>query len=222
MAQMFGWFSRLALAASRLNRAMASASWFMPGFITFSALLRPIFTCSARYTVGTVYLAEHVKMGRKSALKVMNPGMNQDADAIARFNREAANASRLNHPNICAIYDFGETPDGLIYLAMEFIEGQSLTALIEKSGSLPPARAASIIHQSADALQVAHDAGIVHRDLKPDNIMIAKNRDGSDLAKVVDFGIAKAHSSDAQKVTKTGLVVGTPAVSYTHLRAHED
>ncbi len=160
--------------------------------------------------MGQVYLAEHVKMGRKSALKVMNPGMNQDADAIARFNREASNASRLNHPNICAIYDFGETPDGLIYLAMEFIEGQSLTSLVEKSGALPPARAASIIHQSADALQVAHDAGIVHRDLKPDNIMIAKNRDGTDLAKVVDFGIAKAHSSDAQKVTKTGMVVGTP------------
>ncbi|MEK6611923.1 MAG: serine/threonine-protein kinase [Gemmatimonadota bacterium] len=160
--------------------------------------------------MGQVYLAEHVKMGRKSALKVMNPGMNQDADAIARFNREAANASRLNHPNICAIYDFGETPDGLIYLAMEFIEGQSLSSLVEKSGALPPARAASIIHQSADALQVAHDAGIVHRDLKPDNIMIARNRDGTDLAKVVDFGIAKAHSSDAQKVTKTGLVVGTP------------
>jgi serine/threonine-protein kinase len=160
--------------------------------------------------MGQVYLAEHVKMGRKSALKVMNPGMNQDADAIARFNREASNASRLNHPNICAIYDFGETPDGLIYLAMEFIEGTSLTSLVEKSGALPPARAAAIIHQSADALQVAHDAGIVHRDLKPDNIMIAKNRDGSDLAKVVDFGIAKAHSSDAQKVTKTGMVVGTP------------
>ena len=160
--------------------------------------------------MGQVYLAEHVKMGRMSALKVMNPGMNQDADAIARFNREAANASRLNHPNICAIYDFGETPDGLIYLAMEFIEGQSLTSLVEQSGGLPAARAAAIIHQSADALQVAHDAGIVHRDLKPDNIMIAKSRDGADLAKVVDFGIAKAHNSDAQKVTKTGLVVGTP------------
>jgi serine/threonine-protein kinase len=63
--------------------------------------------------MGTVYLAEHVKMGRKSALKVMNPGMAQDADAIARFNREASNASKLNHPNICAIYDFGETSDGL-------------------------------------------------------------------------------------------------------------
>lgn len=160
--------------------------------------------------MGTVYLAEHVKMGRKSALKVMNPGMNSDPDAIARFNREASNASRLSHPNICGIYDFGETPDGLIYLAMEFIEGQALTALIEADGSLEPARAGRIVHQTADALQVAHDAGIVHRDLKPDNIMVARHRDGSDLVKVVDFGIAKASASDAQKVTKTGLVVGTP------------
>lgn len=160
--------------------------------------------------MGTVYLAEHVKMGRKSALKVMNPGMNTDPDAIARFNREASNASRLSHPNICGIYDFGETPDGLIYLAMEFIEGKALTDLIEQDGSLPPARAASIVHQTGDALQVAHEAGIVHRDLKPDNIMVTKNRDNTDLVKVVDFGIAKASSSDAQKVTKTGLVVGTP------------
>ncbi len=160
--------------------------------------------------MGTVYLAEHVKMGRKSALKVMNPGMNQDPDAIARFNREAANASRLSHPNICAIYDFGETPEGLIYLAMEFIEGQSLTDVIEANHGMSAPRAASIIHQAADALGVAHDAGIVHRDLKPDNIMIMKGRDGSDMVKVVDFGIAKASSSDAQKVTKTGLVVGTP------------
>ncbi|MBM4194339.1 MAG: serine/threonine protein kinase [Gemmatimonadetes bacterium] len=160
--------------------------------------------------MGAVYLAEHVKMGRKVALKVMNPGMHQDPDAIARFNREAKNASQLSHPNVCPIYDFGETPEGMIYLAMEFIEGSSLSGLIEKAGALTPARAASIIHQAADALQVAHDYGIVHRDLKPDNIMIAKARDGSDMVKVVDFGIAKASSSDAQKVTKTGLVVGTP------------
>jgi serine/threonine-protein kinase len=160
--------------------------------------------------MGAVYLAEHVKMGRKVALKVMNPGMHQDPDAIARFNREAKNASQLNHPNVCAIYDFGETPEGMIYLAMEFIEGSSLSGIIEKNGALTPPRAASIVHQAADALQVAHDYGIVHRDLKPDNIMITKARDGGDQVKVVDFGIAKASSSDAQKVTKTGLVVGTP------------
>jgi eukaryotic-like serine/threonine-protein kinase len=88
--------------------------------------------------MGTVYLAEHVKMGRKSALKVMNPGMNTDPDAIARFNREAANASRLSHPNVCGIYDFGETSDGLIYLAMEFIEGSSLTGSSRRTGRSPP------------------------------------------------------------------------------------
>jgi serine/threonine protein kinase len=160
--------------------------------------------------MGTVYLAEHVKMGRKSALKVMNPGMVNDADAISRFNREAANASRINHANVAAVYDFGETSDGLIYLAMEFVEGPALTRVIEEAGALPPMRAAEITRQAAEALAVAHDMGIVHRDLKPDNIMLAKNRDGSDCVKVVDFGIAKAANNDAQKVTKTGLVVGTP------------
>jgi len=160
--------------------------------------------------MGQVYLAEHVKMGRKSAVKVMNPGMVHDADAISRFNREASNASRINHPNVAAVYDFGETGEGLIYLAMEFVEGPPLTDLIEQLGALPPLRAADIARQAADALAVAHDMGIVHRDLKPDNIMIAKNRDGSDLVKVVDFGIAKAADNEKQKVTKTGLVVGTP------------
>jgi hypothetical protein len=160
--------------------------------------------------MGQVYLAEHVKMGRKSAVKVMNPGTVNDADAISRFNREAANASRINHAHVAGIYDFGETPDGLIYLAMEFIEGESLTSIVESNGALPPVRAADITFQTAEALGVAHDMGIVHRDLKPDNIMIAKNRDGSDCVKVVDFGIAKAAGSEAQKVTKTGLVVGTP------------
>jgi serine/threonine-protein kinase len=160
--------------------------------------------------MGQVYLAEHVKMGRKSALKVMHPGMKADVDAISRFNREAANASRIAHPNVAAVYDFGETPDGIIFLAMEFIDGPPLTSIIEQQGALPPKRAADIIRQTADALALAHDMGIVHRDLKPDNIMIAKTRDGGDLVKVVDFGIAKAAGNEAQKVTKTGLVVGTP------------
>ena len=160
--------------------------------------------------MGQVYLAEHVRMGRKSAVKVMNPGMVHDADAISRFNREAANASRINHPNVAAIYDFGETADGLIYLAMEFVEGEPLTDLIDRQGALPAARAASIVRQTGEALTVAHELGIVHRDLKPDNIMIARNRDGSDCVKVVDFGIAKASNNEVQKVTRTGYIVGTP------------
>lgn len=160
--------------------------------------------------MGQVYLAEHVKMGRKSAVKVMHAAMNADADAVSRFNREAANAARISHPNVCAIYDFGETPDGMIYLAMEFIEGQSLTAIVEQHRALAPARAGDIVRQVGAALSVAHDQGIVHRDLKPDNIMVTRTKDGADLVKVVDFGIAKASDNEAQKVTKTGLVVGTP------------
>ena len=102
--------------------------------------------------MGTVYLGEHVKMGRKSAIKVMAKSMADDADAIARFNREAANAARINHPNVCAIYDFGETDDGVIFLAMEFIEGEALTDIINREGALAPKRAADILNQAADAM----------------------------------------------------------------------
>ena len=161
--------------------------------------------------MGQVYLAEHVKMGRRSAIKVMNPSMVHDPDAVARFNREAANASRITHPNVCAIYDFGETPEGLIYLAMEFIEGEPLTNVLTRDRALPLERAAGIFLQVAEALQAAHDLSLVHRDLKPDNIMLTRARDGSDVVKVVDFGIAKVvGKDDSQKVTKTGLVMGTP------------
>jgi len=161
--------------------------------------------------MGQVYLAEHVKMGRRCAVKIMSAGLSNDPEAVGRFNREAANASRIAHANVCAIYDFGETAEGTIYLAMEFIEGKSLTDFLHDTGPLPLPRAAAILTQACDGLQAAHDLGIVHRDLKPDNIMISTVR-GRDVVKVVDFGIAKATGADAssQKVTRTGLVVGTP------------
>src|SRR5690348_2391844 len=141
--------------------------------------------------MGRVYLAEHVRMGRKSAVKVMSPNMALSADAITRFNREAANASRINHPNVAQIYDFGETADGMLYLAMEYVEGETLRRLIERVGPLPTIRAAELNRQIADALGAAHHLGIVHRDLKPDNILLTRTHDGSDQVKVVDFGIAK-------------------------------
>ena len=160
--------------------------------------------------MGRVYLAQHVKMGRQCAIKVLHPAMAGDADAIGRFNREAANASRIDHPNVAAIYDFGETQDGLLYLAMQYIEGETLTQLMRRTGALTPLRASDITRQAAEGLHAAHAIGIVHRDLKPDNIMVSTDADGLDSVKVVDFGIAKATGELAQGVTRTGIVVGTP------------
>ena len=160
--------------------------------------------------MGRVYVAEHVALGRKSAVKVINPSLANSAEAITRFNREAANASRINHPNVAQIYDFGES-DGVLYLAMEYIEGEPLATTIERLGPMSPQRAANIINQVADALAAAHLMGIVHRDLKPENIMIGRRHDGGDWVKVVDFGIAKTMESErSQNVTTAGVSLGTP------------
>ncbi len=160
--------------------------------------------------MGQVYLAEHVRMKRKCAVKVMRPGLMSDPDAISRFNREAENASQVFHTNVAAVYDFGETNDGMIYLAMEYVDGESLAKLVERERAVHPVRAAEIIKQAADALDVAHGLGILHRDLKPENIMITRTRERLDLVKIVDFGIARAMTSDSQRVTRTGSMVGTP------------
>ena len=160
--------------------------------------------------MGTVYLAEHVRMGRRCAIKVMNPVLLHDPDSINRFSREASNASRINHPHVAAIYDFGETSDEIVYLAMEFVEGESLAAMLDRKRGIREQRAMEIGCQVADALSAAHDLGIVHRDLKPDNVMVCHAK-GKALVKVVDFGIAKATQGGSQTVTRTGYVVGTPA-----------
>jgi len=160
--------------------------------------------------MGEVYLARHVLMDRACALKVMSPALSRDPDAVTRFNREATSASRISHPNVCAVYDFGLTSEGLVYLAMEYVEGRTLTAVLEESGPMPLPRAAALLAQCAAGLQAAHDLGIVHRDLKPDNIMVVAGR-GRETAKLVDFGIAKAmESSPGERVTKSGFVIGTP------------
>ncbi|MEX2530023.1 MAG: protein kinase [Gemmatimonadota bacterium] len=158
--------------------------------------------------MGAVYLGEHLKIGRKDAIKVLRPSMAQDREAIARFTRGARNASAIRHPNVCAIYDFGATEEGLHFLAMEFVEGGTLTDLLQEEGPLPPERAATLLVQAANALQVAHERGIVHRDLKPDNIMLAGGRE---QVKVVDFDIALGPpEGEGARVTRHGYVVGTP------------
>ena len=161
--------------------------------------------------MGRVYLAEHVRMGRLSAVKVMSPSLAPTADAIGRFNREAANASRINQPNVAAIYDFGETEDGTLYLAMEYVEGETLSVVLRREGPFSPSRAAELTGQIADGLTAAHHLGIVHRDLKPDNILVTRHHDGREWVKIVDFGIAKTTQSDTvQNVTSLGVAVGTP------------
>jgi hypothetical protein len=160
--------------------------------------------------MGRVYLAEHERMGRLSAVKVMSTSLASTPEAISRFNREAANASRIHQPNVAAIYDFGETPDGTLYLAMEYVEGETLTALLKREGPLAPPRAAELTAQIADGLHAAHHLGIVHRDLKPDNVIVTKHHDGREWVKIVDFGIAKQTKRNDQTVTSLGVAIGTP------------
>lgn len=159
--------------------------------------------------MGEVYLAEHVRLKRKCAIKVLRSALADDNDSLRRFSNEAENASNISHPNVAQIYDFGEHGN-LLYLAMEFIEGQSMQEVMEKDGVMHPDMVADVIMQAASALDAAHAKHVLHRDVKPDNIMLARNTDGTYLVKLVDFGIARALQSDKKGVTQTGMVVGTP------------
>jgi serine/threonine protein kinase len=160
--------------------------------------------------MGRVYLGEHVKMNRQCAIKVMNPSLVNDTESLQRFAREASNAARILHPNVAAVFDYGEM-DKIVYLVMEFVDGESLSTIIAREGALEPRRAIEIARQIADGLQAAHELGIVHRDLKPDNVIVARTRSGKEVPKVVDFGIAKALSESPQDaLTRSGLVIGTP------------
>lgn len=160
--------------------------------------------------MGRVYLAEHVKMTRQCAVKVMNPSLVTDTESLQRFAREASNAARILHPNVAAVFDYGEA-EKIVYLVMEYVDGESLSTVIARDGALDPRRAIDIARQVADGLSAAHELGIVHRDLKPDNVILTHTRGGKEIAKVVDFGIAKAIAEAPQDaLTRSGLVIGTP------------
>ncbi len=162
--------------------------------------------------MGKVYLARHVRLPQQAAIKVLRPEMKRDTDVVARFNREAANASRIEHERIARVFDYGESADGTVYLAMEYVPGRTLRTLLAADGAQSPERTAVLTRQVAEALDAAHRLGIVHRDLKPDNIMVIEDPDLGDRCKVVDFGIAKAMGGDAgeKALTRTGFVIGTP------------
>lgn len=163
--------------------------------------------------MGAVYLAEHTHMRKRVALKLLHAEMSQDEEVLARFRREAEAAAHVEHPNVAAATDFGQTEDGAFFLVLEYVEGTSLRDVL-KDGALSPSRALHVARQIAFALERAHGAGIVHRDLKPENVMLVHKGDDVDFVKVLDFGIAKVephpHRDATQPLTRLGTILGTP------------
>ncbi|HUQ08563.1 MAG TPA: protein kinase [Kofleriaceae bacterium] len=165
--------------------------------------------------MGVVYAARHLVIERPLAIKVLKREVARDQSTIKRFVQEAKAASRIGHPHIVDVTDFGTTPDGLTYSVMEYVDGSTLSSAIKLSAPLPLERILPVAAQIAQALDAAHGKGIVHRDLKPENIFLM-NRDGRrDFVKIVDFGIAKVTPIDnapveGPRLTRAGAVFGTP------------
>ncbi len=162
--------------------------------------------------MGSVYLAEQQSIDQQIAIKVLHGRSAKNDELVKRFNREAKAICMLSHPNIIRVFIFGRTDDGLIYLAMEFVKGQSLRQAIQR-GPMSEMRAIVILKQTLSALVESHHLGIIHRDMKPDNILLTTYRGQEDFVKVLDFGIAKVKDPDGtpeQKLTQAGVVYGTP------------
>jgi serine/threonine protein kinase/tetratricopeptide (TPR) repeat protein/class 3 adenylate cyclase len=162
--------------------------------------------------MGYVYEAYQAHLERRLAVKVMTPEHARNPVASEYFIREAKSASRLRHPNIIQIIDFGKEDDETLFLAMEFIPGRPLTDILAEEFPLTPKRVANILTQTLSGLEEAHAQGIVHRDLKPDNLMVERTRSKEDFVKILDFGIAHLRSSEAKAgpLTQQGAVIGTP------------
>ncbi len=157
--------------------------------------------------MSSVYLARHVVIDRLSAVKILRSDLTQDSLQRDRFLREARAVNRLQHENVIEITDYGETPEGLVFLVMEYVPGDSLLSLVGR-GPIDARRAIDIACQIAAALGRAHQMNVIHRDLKPDNVILTRREDGSDHVKLLDFGIAKV--LDAPSLTINRRVFGTP------------
>ncbi|HMG72871.1 MAG TPA: protein kinase [Pyrinomonadaceae bacterium] len=162
--------------------------------------------------MGAVYRGKHVMMDKTVAIKVLRPSLAGDDVVVARFSREAKAASRISHPHAVSVTDFGEAENGVVFLVMEYLDGQTLKEVIRNEGQMPLDRAVEIVRQVSGALDAAHKQGVVHRDLKSDNIMLSQTN-GGDWAKVLDFGIAKIQQPEGARdndITAANLVIGTP------------
>ncbi|MCA9707636.1 MAG: serine/threonine protein kinase, partial [Myxococcales bacterium] len=160
--------------------------------------------------MGTVYLAEHVRVGRAVAVKVLGSDWLGHAEIARRFREEARAASAVGHPNIIEVFDAGELPDGRPYLVMEYLEGADLFTVVERRGALPLDEGCRIMVAVARAIGAAHARGVIHRDLKSENVMVVE-RAGSRAVKVLDFGIAALRNVEGRPSTEVGRVMGTPA-----------
>jgi serine/threonine protein kinase len=163
--------------------------------------------------MGTVYLAEHSAIRKKVAIKVLATAFVQRPELAERFLREARAAAAIASEHVIEIHDFGTTPDGAAFFVMEHLQGEDLGHLLAREGPLPWPRVRTIVLQVCTALQAAHERGIFHRDMKPDNCYRLDRADGSDFIKVLDFGIAKVLSDEAdggKGLTQTGMIFGTP------------
>ena len=175
-----------------------------------------------RGAMGQVYLARDKKFSaKKLAVKtvrqdILSSDNLQEGEAIARFEREAQAAASIQHPNTVSVSDFGETADGIFYLVMEYVEGETLHKLLRREGTLPVQRAVRLLRQIADGVDAAHDLGILHRDLKPANIFIMqKGKGGDGFVKVGDFGLAKIISQTVTDISSNATpssrgIIGTP------------
>jgi eukaryotic-like serine/threonine-protein kinase len=178
--------------------------------------------------MGTVYRARQIALDKIVALKVLRREFEQNAEFVGRFSVEARAASKLDHPNSTRVMDFGREPDGLLYIAMEYLEGRDLYEAMRDEGPFTSERIANVIAQALAGIAVAHELGILHRDLKPENVMLLPSVDdeghATDLVKVCDFGIAKLggyadtpvasgpiSQPTGQRLTRMGLIIGTPA-----------
>jgi eukaryotic-like serine/threonine-protein kinase len=161
--------------------------------------------------MGVVYLARHALLRRPTAVKLLAPEQ-AGTSALARFEREVQAQSGLRHPNTVAIYDYGHTPEGVFYFAMEYLDGVDLERLLGHQGPLPEGRVAHILAQVAAALDEAHGSGLIHRDIKPSNIVICDYGRQPDFVKVLDFGLVKETESNGASLSQSGVqaLIGTP------------
>ena len=172
--------------------------------------------------MGAVYEAEHSRLPRRFAIKVLFPHVASNAVAVERFHREALITSELGHPHIVDVIDFNHTPDGLPYIVMEYLAGEDLEARMERVGPMATQTVSRILEQTASALEAVHNRDIVHRDLKPQNVFLCDQEGSNDYVKVVDFGISKIRGA-GQALTRAHMVMGTPYyMSPEQAKGHAD